>query len=63
MKVAVDAVMLFEPASPVITRSVKLAVPEPARLLLVPVSVAPDGVSVTIALASLPVVTVFPSWS
>ena len=63
MKVAVDAVMVFEPTTPVITRSVKLAAPEMAALLLVPVRVAPVGVSVTIAVASLPVVTTFPSWS
>jgi hypothetical protein len=63
VKVAVEAVMVFEPTTPVITRSVKLAAPELEALLLVPVRVAPVGVSVTIAVASLPVLTTFPSWS
>ena len=63
MNVAVDAVMVFEPAVPVMTKPLKLAVPELDALLLVPVKVAPLGVSVTIAVASLPVDTTFPSWS
>ena len=63
VKVAVVAVIDFAPAVPVITRPPKLAVPELEALLRVPVKVAPLGVSVTIAVASLPVETTFPSWS
>ena len=51
------AVRVFEPAEPVRTKSLKVAIPELADLVVVPEMVAPVAVKTIDWLAAVPVVT------
>jgi hypothetical protein len=55
------AVIVLEPATPVRTKSLKVAIPELADLVVVPEIVAPDAVKTIDWFAAVPVVTRF--WS